>query len=87
VNGASNVKACGTRVVLENPNGVRIEQSLRFTFKASNNQAEYETLIVDLPLAKDLGVEYLICLSDSQLIVGQTNGTFQVKDPLLKKYY
>jgi len=29
----------------------------------------------------------LICLSDSQLIVGRVNRTFQVKDPLLMKYY
>jgi len=33
---------------LEEPNGVLIEQALRFAFKASNNQAEYEALIAGM---------------------------------------
>jgi ribonuclease HI len=39
-------------VVLEGPDGVMIEQSLRFAFRASNNQAEYEALIAGMKLAK-----------------------------------
>jgi len=65
VDGSPNRKGCGVRVVLESPDGVRLEQSLRFAFKASNNQVEYETLIVGLSLAKDMSVKYLLCLSDS----------------------
>jgi len=38
-------------------------------------------------LAEDIEVRKLICLRDSQLAAGQVNGTFQVKDPLLMKYY
>jgi len=34
-----------------------------------------------------MGVKQLKCLTDSQLMVGQINGAFQVKDPLLTKYY
>jgi len=74
-------------VVLENTSGVRLEQSLRFAFKASSNQAEYEALIAGLSLAEDMGVQRLVCLSDYQLTVGQVNGSFQVKDPLLTAYY
>jgi hypothetical protein len=39
VDGASNIRGSGAGVVLEGPDGVLIEQSLRFAFKASNNQA------------------------------------------------
>jgi len=70
VDGSSNKKGCGARVVLENPKAVRLEQSLRFAFRASNNQAEYEALIAGLALAEDMGAEHLIFLSDSQLTVG-----------------
>jgi len=73
--------------VLENKNGVWIEQSLRFAFKALNNQAKYEAPIVGLSLAEDMGVKRVVCLSNSQLMVGQGNGSFQVKDPLLTAYY
>ncbi|MCI69008.1 gag-pol polyprotein, partial [Trifolium medium] len=45
VDGASNIRGSGAGVVLEGLDGVMIEQSLRFAFKASNNQAEYEALI------------------------------------------
>ena len=34
-----------------------IEQSLRFAFKASNNQAEYEALIAGILLAKEMGAK------------------------------
>ncbi|MCI38759.1 gag-pol polyprotein, partial [Trifolium medium] len=54
VDGASNIRGSGAGVVLEGPNGVLIEQSLRFAFKASNNQAEYEALIAGMKLAKEM---------------------------------
>jgi len=40
VDGSSNQQGSGAGVILEGPNGMLIEQSLRFAFKASNNQAE-----------------------------------------------
>jgi ribonuclease HI len=56
VDGASNIRGSGAGVVLEGPNGVLIEQSLRFAFKASNNQAEYEALIAGMKLAREMEV-------------------------------
>jgi len=87
VDGSSNSKQCGVGVILESPGGLKVEQSLHFNFKASNNQAEYEALITGLNLAGDIEVKQLRCLTDSQLTVDQINGTFQVKDPLLTRYY
>jgi len=60
---------------------------LRFEFRTSNNQAEYEALIAGLLLARDMGVKNVICKSDSHLSVGHVQGEYQVKDPLLMKYY
>jgi len=37
VHGSSNQQGSGAGVILEGPNGLLIEQALRFTFKASNN--------------------------------------------------
>jgi len=48
VDGSSNQQGCGAGIVLEGPNGVLIEQALRFAFKASNNQAEYEVLVAGM---------------------------------------
>ncbi|MCI61502.1 gag-pol polyprotein, partial [Trifolium medium] len=54
VDGSSNLRGSGAGVVLKGPDGVLIEQSLRFAFKASNNQAEYEALIAGMKLAKEM---------------------------------
>ncbi|XP_020208360.1 uncharacterized protein LOC109793305, partial [Cajanus cajan] len=86
VDGASNLGGSGAGIVLEGPGGILLEQSLRFEFRASNNQAEYEALLAGMTLAKEMGATSLSARSDSQLITGQVAGTFQAKDPQLAKY-
>jgi len=87
VDGSSNKTACGVGVVLEGPEDLLIEQALQFSFKATNNQAEYEAILAGLNLANDLGAQEVTCKSDSQLVVGQIKGEFEVKEPLLQRYY
>ena len=55
--------------MLVSPENHRISSALRFTFKASNNEAEYEALLAGLRLAKELQVDSLIVYSDSKLVV------------------
>jgi len=40
-----------------------------------------------LTLATNMGADTVTCKTDSQLIVGHLDNTFQVKDPLLLQYY
>jgi len=87
VDGSSNKTACGAGVVLEGPVDLLIEQALQFSFKATKNQAEYEAILAGLNLANDLGAREATCKSDSQLVVGQIKGEFEVKEPLLQRYY
>jgi ribonuclease HI len=86
VDGSSNLKGSGTSVVLEGANDLLIEKSLRFEFKASNNQAEYEALIAGMTLAREMCVENLRAKSDSQLVTSQIIGEYQMKDTQLIKY-
>ncbi|XP_014511562.1 uncharacterized protein LOC106770260 [Vigna radiata var. radiata] len=87
LDGSSDRKGGGADVVLEGPDGLLVEQAVSFNFQLSNNQAEYEALISGLLLAKELEVNHLECRMDSQLVVEQLNGTFQVKDDHLLRYY
>ncbi|RDY02386.1 Tf2-6, partial [Mucuna pruriens] len=73
-------------VILEGPDGVLIEQSFHFDFRASNNQAEYEALLAGMRLARDLEARILIAKSDSKLVTGQVNNEYQTRDPQLAKY-
>jgi ribonuclease HI len=86
VDGSSNLKGSGAGIILEGPDDILIEQSLRFEFKASNNQAEYEALIAGMTLAQEMGAENLRAKSDSPLVTSQNTGENQTKDPQLVKY-
>nr|KYP59508.1 Gypsy retrotransposon integrase-like protein 1 [Cajanus cajan] len=71
VDGSSNSQGSGAGVILEGPRGITLEQSLRFRFKASNNQAEYEALLAGLRLAEDMGASKVKCRTDSKVVAEQ----------------
>ncbi|XP_068486598.1 uncharacterized protein [Phaseolus vulgaris] len=84
--GSSNQQGSEAGVILEGPNELLIEQALRFAFKASNNQKEYEALIAGMLLAKEMGAQSLLANNDSLLVTGQVTGEYQVKDPQMATY-
>ncbi|XP_058217623.1 uncharacterized protein LOC131328737 [Rhododendron vialii] len=49
----------------------------------TNNQAEYEALIIGLEITKDLNIRYLKVSGDSQLIIRQITGHYKCNHPLL----
>nr|KYP32048.1 Retrovirus-related Pol polyprotein from transposon opus [Cajanus cajan] len=87
VDGSSNSKGGGAGIILEGPNQVTLEQSLKFSFKVTDNQAEYEALLAGLRLARDLGARKVSCNNDSKLMVEQLSGKYQAKDTLLQRYF
>ncbi|CAL8080853.1 unnamed protein product [Prunus armeniaca] len=54
VDGSANQQGCGAGLVLTTPDGSKIEYALRFNFRTSNNEAEYEALLADLRLAQSM---------------------------------
>jgi ribonuclease HI len=55
-------------------------------YTTTNNEAEYEALLVVLKMAKTLGATELDVHSDSQLIVGQVNGDYEAKEERMLQY-
>ncbi|XP_059658426.1 uncharacterized protein LOC132304712 [Cornus florida] len=86
VDGSVNARASRAGLVIISPNGECIKYALRFGFKATNNEAEYETLLAGLRMAKALEVERLVAYTDSQLITGQVQGEYEAKDEKMKTY-
>ncbi|XP_025617150.1 uncharacterized protein [Arachis hypogaea] len=86
VDGVSNQTLGGARIILESPTGVIYEQSIKFEFPVSNNQAEYEALLGSLTLAQEVGATRLEVYSDSQVVTLQVNESYQARDLLLQKY-
>jgi len=59
VDGASNSKGTCIEIVLTIPQGSITEQSFTLGFPASNNEAEYETVLTGLRAAITLGATRL----------------------------
>ena len=86
VDGASNQKGLGIGLVLMSPEKVVIEKSLRLNFLATNNEAEYETLLVGMTMVQRMGGKSIKLFSDSRLVVGQVRGEFEAKDERIQGY-
>ena len=72
--GASNVNGTGLGLVLKLPQGDIIAHAICCDFKATNNEAEYEALIIGLTTTRDLKVTHIDVNCDSLLIVNHVNG-------------
>ena len=75
IDGATNSQGSRVELILTSPEGIDIKYALRFGFQASNNEAEYEAIIVGLILAHSMEVDQLEVCSDSQLVVKQIEDT------------
>ncbi|CAL8174400.1 unnamed protein product [Prunus armeniaca] len=65
IDGSANQQGCGAGLVLTTPDGCKVEYALRFNLRTSNNEAEYETLLADLRLAKSMSAKQISIHSDS----------------------
>ena len=86
VDGASNQKGLGVRLVLTSPEKVVIEKFLRLGFPATNNEAEYKALLEGMVIVQRMGEKSIKLFSNSRLIVGQVRGEFKVKDERMQGY-
>lgn len=72
--------------MLEVPERLLSEHALRFSFNASNNQAEYEAIIAILTLAWGMEVKKVIVHNHPWLVVNQINNEYEAKDKQLINY-
>ncbi|XP_027183804.1 uncharacterized protein LOC113782091 [Coffea eugenioides] len=86
VDGSSSQEGCGAGLLLTSPMGDELAYALRFDFRASNNESEYEALVAGMVIARKLGAESIEVYSDSQLIVNQVGGSYEVKEEPLRRY-
>jgi ribonuclease HI len=58
-----------------------------FFAHATNNQAEYHSIVIGLKKALELGITDLEVRLDSELAVKQINGQYKVKNPILAEKF
>ena len=86
MDGAANAHGSGAGLILTSPDGIDVEYVLKFGLKASNNEVEYEAVIVGLNLAHSMEADQLEVCSDSQLVVKQIEDDYEVKGEKMIRY-
>jgi len=86
VDGSATSGGSGAGLIVISPKGHVHEHALKFLFKASNNEAEYEALLAGMDLCNTLGAEHLCTFSDSQLIVSQVMGEYKAYNTVMVSY-
>ena len=72
--------------VLVAPLGLHTKYAARLEFKTTNNIAEYEGLILGLNKAKALGAKTVLAKTDAQVMAGQVEKEYVIRELELTKY-
>ncbi|XP_070007843.1 uncharacterized protein [Nicotiana sylvestris] len=84
--GAANMKGVGIGAVLISKTGHHYPVTAQLHFYCTNNMSEYESCILGLRLAIDMGIQEVLVLGDSDLIVHQLQGEWETRDLKLIPY-
>jgi ribonuclease HI len=84
--GSVCANGCGIGCLIVSPNGVAYDFSARLEFTCTNNQTEYEALLMGLSYLIDIRVKNVKVFGDSNLVVQQVNRESQCLDGVLSGY-
>ncbi len=79
-----NPGPAGAGAVLVEPTGQVVDRLGKFLGVQTNNFAEYIGLLIGLRRARELGVREVEVFADSELMIRQLGGRYQVKSPSLR---
>ena len=74
IDGVMNQRGFGVGLVVSSLENIIIEKSLRLGFSTTNNEAEYEALLVGMTMVYKMGGKTVEIFSNSRLLVGQLKG-------------
>ncbi|XP_070002776.1 uncharacterized protein [Nicotiana sylvestris] len=84
--GAANMKGVGIGAILISEIGHHYPITVQLRFYCTNNMAEYKVRILGLRLVMDMGVQEVLVLGDSDLLVHQIQGELETQDLKLIPY-
>lgn len=89
VDGASrgNPGIAGIGISVQDPEGKELATVSRPLGRTTNNRAEYTALVEALKIAKERQFEGVEIRADSQLMVRQMTGQYQIRDQVLKGFW
>jgi len=72
--------------ILTSPSGIKLRYAARLEFQCTNNNVEYEAIILALSKLCALLARRAIIKIDSQVISGHIKKSFKAREPELQKY-
>ena len=86
MDGVANQRGSGVGLILVSPMRITIEKSLRLGFSTTNNEAEYEAVLMGMTMVQKMGGKTMEMFSDSRLVVGQVRRELEARDARMQEY-
>jgi ribonuclease HI len=84
--GSYTLKGVGAGIMLIPSEGDILKYAIQFEFLATNNIVEYEGLVTDLQLARELSIRRLLIRGDSQLVTKQVQKEYDCSNEKMVEY-
>ncbi|XP_059669137.1 uncharacterized protein LOC132314276 [Cornus florida] len=85
--GSSTSEGSGASIVIISPTGNQTSLSFFLDFRCSNNQAEYEALIIGLEILLEMAVRGVHIVGDSSLVINQISEDFRCLNWQLRPFH
>ncbi|XP_070676374.1 uncharacterized protein [Malus domestica] len=85
--GSSTSTLSAVGIVIQSPDHYQWYVYLKLDFDCTNNQVEYEALIIGLNVLHDLRAAHVLIIGDSELVINQLNETFRCMSCTLTPYH
>ena len=86
IDGAANQRVSRMGLVIISLEKIIIEKSLRLGFSATNNETEYEALLIGMTRVQRMGGKVVEVFANSRLVVDQVGGELEARDLKMQKY-
>jgi ribonuclease HI len=84
--GSLRLQGAGAGILFITPRGEQLKYALQLLFPASNNAAEYETLVHGLSIVVSLGIKRLMVYDDSLVVISQVNKDWDCSIDSMNRY-
>ncbi|OMO49394.1 Integrase, catalytic core [Corchorus capsularis] len=84
---SSTLESARAGIIISSPQGTWTMMAFHLDFESTNNQAEYEALIIGLEMLREIKASSVLIKVDSLLVVNHLTGEFKWTSPSLLPYF
>ena len=84
--GAVCKEGAGAGIWMQLPDWEKLNYSFKLAYECTNNEAEYEALMLAIQILKDFQVKKVLIRGDSKLVIKQLQEEYQARHPRMRSY-